>query len=186
MRDVAVAEGAAPRAPLFVALLGRKFERLAPPLKRLHATAGNRHYRGNATVIRGRGWISWLLGQLAALPPAAERIDIAIAIEVRGERERWTRHFGSYRMCSTLWRQGDLLCERLGPLRFTFALDVPGNAIEWRVVHIRALGVPLPVRWFGGVRAHEFAANGAYCFDVAAALPLVGLLVRYRGTLDGA
>jgi len=51
-------------------------------------------------------------------------------------------------------------------------------------VQARALGVPLPARWFAGVAARESEADGRYCFDVRAALPLAGLLVHYRGWLD--
>jgi hypothetical protein len=60
--------------------------------------------------------------------------------------------------------------------------DDPG--LSWRLVRVRALGLPLPSGWFAGVRAREFERDGRYHFDVGAQLPVVGLLVRYRGWLD--
>ena len=53
----------------------------------------------------------------------------------------------------------------------------------WRVARVTALSVRLPGRWFDKVQARESELEGRYRFDVAAALPVVGLLVRYRGWL---
>ena len=87
-------------------------------------------------------------------------------------------------MRSRLWDADGVLCERLGLVTFGFALSARDGAIEWRVVRVRALGLPLPARWFGAVAAREFEQNDRYHFDVRAALPLAGLLVHYRGWLD--
>ena len=76
------------------------------------------------------------------------------------------------------------MCEQVGLARFGFRLTVAEGGIVWRVARVTALGLPLPARWFGKVRARESELEGRYCFDVAAALPAVGLLVRYRGWLD--
>jgi len=60
--------------------------------------------------------------------------------------------------------------------------DDPG--LSWRLVRVRLLGLPLPAGWFEGMRAREFEREGRYHFEVSAQLPLVGLLVRYRGWLE--
>ena len=77
-----------------------------------------------------------------------------------------------------------LLCERLGPLVFRFRLGVRQGRLEWSVARVALLGVPLPVGLFREVHARESEQAGRYHFDVAAALPLAGLLVHYRGWLD--
>ena len=87
-------------------------------------------------------------------------------------------------MRSTLRASGDLLEESLGLLRFLFALSAKDGAIDWHVVGVRALGMPLPASWFSSVGARESASDGRYCFDIRAAMPLVGLLVHYHGALD--
>ena len=87
-------------------------------------------------------------------------------------------------MRSTLWADDGLLCERLGLVEFGFRLEAADGVLVWRVARVRALGVPLPVRCFEGVGAREFETDGRYRYDVAARLPLVGLLVHYRGWLD--
>ena len=84
----------------------------------------------------------------------------------------------------SMWAHDGLLCERLGLVTFGFALSAEDNVLTWRVRRVSALGVPLPARWFDGVRARESQVADRYHFDVEARLPLAGLLVHYRGWLD--
>jgi hypothetical protein len=86
-------------------------------------------------------------------------------------------------MCSRLWAGDGLLCERLGLVTFGFRLGVEQGNLIWRVARVRALGVPLPASMFTQVLAREGEAEGRYTFDVQAALPVIGLLVHYRGWL---
>lgn len=86
-------------------------------------------------------------------------------------------------MSSRLWERDGLLCEQLGLARFGFRLTVEQGAIVWRVARVSTLGLRLPARWFRGVVAFESEAEGRYLFDVAATLPVIGLLVHYRGWL---
>ena len=88
---------------------------------------------------------------------------------------RWLRGCGARTVCcASNW----------GLVRFGFRLRVRDGGIEWTVERVRALGVPLPARWFSGVRARESAQGERYAFDVQAALPVIGPLVHYRGWLD--
>ena len=86
-------------------------------------------------------------------------------------------------MPSRLWERHGLLCEQLGLARFGFRLTAEQGDIVWRVERVTALGLPLPARWFDKVQARESQLEGRYGFDVAAAMPVIGLLVRYRGWL---
>jgi hypothetical protein len=174
---------AALSAPLFQRLLGTDFETLPAAVRRLHAAAGHRRYHGQVEVVRGAHPCARLFAWATRLPPAGQG-DIVVEIGVSGEAENWTRHVGGHAMPSRLWRRQGLLCEQLGLVRFGFGLAVEQGSIVWRVVRVSALGLPMPARWFGEVRARESEAEGRYRFDVAAALPMVGLLVRYRGWLD--
>ena len=74
----------------------------------------------------------------------------------------------------------------MGQLSMSEGADEDANepGLTWRLVRVRALGLPLPLGWFGGVRAREFERDGRYRFDVRAALPGIGLLVHYQGWLD--
>jgi hypothetical protein len=86
-------------------------------------------------------------------------------------------------MHSRLSARNSLLAERLGAMTLVFVLKAVAGRIEWRVAGARFLGVPLPTRWFVGACATEALVGGRYTFDVRATLPVVGLLVYYRGWL---
>jgi len=169
--------------PLFERLLGSAFDTLDPCVRTLHRDHGERRYAGEVEVERGRHPLAWLCARATRLPPAGRgSIDVEIIADAAGER--WSRRVGAHVMRSRLWARDGLLHERLGAVTFVFRLQARGGAIEWSVVRVRALGLPLPARWFAAVGAREADGEGRYTFDVRAALPIAGLLVRYRGWLD--
>jgi len=170
-------------SPLFAALLGPAFDALPAPVRALHAAQGLQRYAGEVEVERGSGVLSRLVAAATRLPPAGAG-PLCVEIDAEPDHERWTRFIGGRAMPSRLWRDGEVLCERLGLATFGFRLALVDGAVAWRVVRVRVLGVSLPARWFTGVGARESAEEGRYRFDVWAALPLAGLLVHYRGWLD--
>lgn len=183
------APGHAPAAPasasqlIFPRLLGQDFTRLPRTVQALHLAGGTRRYQGEVDIRRNRNPLARLCGVATGLPPAMNAAPLAVEIVAAPEGERWRRDFGGYPMQSHLWRKAGRLCERLGLVTFAFALGVEDGALHWRVQKVSALGLPLPARWFCGVYAREYEDAGRYCFEVAAALPLAGELVHYRGWL---
>jgi len=169
--------------PLFERLLGSTFDTLDPCVRKLHRDVGTRRYAGEVGVERGRHPLARLCAYATRLPPAG-RGPIEVEIDCDDAGERWSRHVGSHAMRSRLRDRDGLLHERLGAVTFVFRLQARGGAIEWTVVRVHALGLPLPARWFAAVGAREADRDGRYTFDVRAALPIAGLLVRYRGWLD--
>jgi hypothetical protein len=167
---------------LFPTLLGAAFEQLPDVVQRLHLR-GSSSYHGEVVVTRGTGWLSRFCAWAARLPPAFAG-PIRVEIECLPKSERWTRHVHGHAMRSRLWAGDGLLCEQLGPLTFGFQLTVVDQQLRWKVEHVRALGLPLPSAAFGAVNAVESVDAGRYTFDVSATLPVVGLLVHYRGWLD--
>lgn len=169
--------------PLFARLLGKRFVALPPTVQRLHLRQGATTYRGEVTVERGAGRLARLCIWATRLPPAA-RGPIAVDIAADASCEHWTRRVGHHAMRSRLWGTDGLLCERLGLVTFAFELGVENGELTWRVVRVRALGIPLPAAAFRQVSAREGEEDGRYTFDVTAALPLAGPLIHYRGWLD--
>jgi hypothetical protein len=170
---------------LFAELLGdAAFSTLSARVQALHRATGTRTYRGEADVQRGKGLLSRLCGWATAQPPAATRVPLHVEIASTAAGERWTRDFAGHPMRSTMWAGDGLLCERLGLVTFGFALAAEDGKLFWHVRRVRALGVPLPARWFKGVKAAESEVAGRYHFDVEASLPIAGMLVHYRGWLD--
>lgn len=168
---------------LFARVIGPDFARLPPTVRCLHAARGPRRYTGHGTVRRGTHPLARLCGAVARLPPTYAG-PMAVDMQSTATDERWVRRFGGHAMPSALQAHADGLLERLGPLRFVFALQVRDRMLHWRVRSVRVFGVPLPPRWFAGVGAREFERGGRYRYDVFARLPRIGLLVRYRGDLD--
>jgi hypothetical protein len=173
----------APPAQLFPQLLGAAFDTLAPCVQAVHRRGGVQRLHGEVAVERGSGGLARLCAWATRLPPAGCG-PIEVEIVATPYEERWTRRVAGHAMPSRLWAHQGLLCERLGLVTFGFRLHAEDGAVVWRVARVRVLGLPLPARWFAGVVARESQRGGAYRFDVAAALPVAGLLVRYRGTLD--
>src|SRR3546814_19289089 len=90
-------------------------------------------------------------------------------------------------MRSHLRRDGRMLVERLGPVRFRFALHAQDGALRWRVNGVKLFAVlPLPASQFDGVYCREGEAEWRYTFAVEAALRLRGRLIRYEGWLEHA
>lgn len=182
--------GSPPADLLFRRLLGAEaFDALPAPLRALHSRAGRARWQGEVEVTRGRGLLARLCIWATRLPPSGTG-QVTVEIVAGGPRaqvaeEHWTRHIAGHAMPSRLWAGDGLLHERLGLVEFRFRLDSPDRDIVWTVVGVRVFGVlPLPAAWFSQVRARESAAGGRYRFEVVAALPLAGPLVRYAGWLQ--
>jgi hypothetical protein len=167
---------------IYQRLLGPAFATLPRPLRSIHARSGRHRYRGEVEVARGRGALATLCAWTTQLPPNGRGV-IEVEIDAADACETWTRRFGGHRMASRLWARDGLLHERLGMLRFGFKLVIEDDVIVWRVERVHALGMRLPRTWFVGVQARESEREGRYCFDVVAALPVVGRLLGYRGWL---
>ena len=134
--------------------------------------------------MRRGGPFARLLGAVAGLPPAADDAPITVTIDRDGGGETWRRDFDGHVMTSRLSARGGLLTENFGLVRFGFRLAAGRRGLRWRLARASVLGLPLPAGWFAGVAAREFDVDGAYAFEVRAALPLVGLVVDYRGRLS--
>jgi YfiH family protein len=168
---------------IFPQLLGQRFTGLPLTVQALHLARGTRRYQGEVAIRRSRNLLARLCGFATGLPPPMQGAALTVEIVAGRQGERWSRNFGGYPMQSRLWRKGGHLCERLGLVTFFFSLRVEDSALCWRVQKVRALGLPLPASWFRGVYAREYENADRYCFEVAAALPLAGELVHYRGWL---
>ena len=76
-----------------------------------------------------------------------------------------------------------LVCERFGPFCFGLALVLDGGRMNLVVRRWTAFGIPMPLSWAPGGNAYEHAEDGRFHFHVEIGLPLIGMIVRYRGWL---
>jgi len=169
---------------LFRQLIGPDFEGLPLAVRNVHQDCGETALAGRCRIDRGAGPLAAIFCAAASLPYAGEDVPLRVTIRRDRDGETWAREFAGKAMVSSLRARGGYLEERLGLATFRFTLAADRERIVWKLVAVRALGIPLPVAWFSGVSASESTEGGRYRFDVEARLPVVGLLVRYEGTLD--
>ncbi|TCP31383.1 SDR family oxidoreductase [Sphingomonas sp. BK235] len=172
--------------PLYRRLMGAEFDRLSPAVRELHAVLRDGGASGHATVTRGGNPLAGLIAAVIGFPPAGEH-PLHVSFSERDGEELWTRDFNGRRFRSRMTQCGEELVERFGPLRFHFALIREGVGLRMAMSGWSCLGVGLPLALAPRSAARETEdAQGRFSFDVPIELPLVGLIVHYRGWLTPA
>jgi hypothetical protein len=113
-----------------------------------------------------------------------------VRVEMRGEddgSETWTRIYPGVTMRSNL-RNADSAThqvdEVLGPLSMRLHWKPSEHGLQLQTISARLFGCPLPD--FLRPRSHAsetVGANGQFYFNVPIALPLIGTIVHYKGSL---
>lgn len=170
--------------PLYRRLLGERFAQLPARVRELHDVTGTSVWMGRADVERGRTLPSRIMATLFGLPPAGRDQALRVTFRADGDREIWSRSFGTAVFRSVQYERVGLLNERVGPSTFVFALDTSAQGMALKLQGVRFLGVPLPKMLAPSVVTFESERNGRYQFDVEASLPLLGRIVRYVGWLE--
>lgn len=180
-------------APLFARALRGDFDRLPAPIRLLHEAVGGLTFSGEAEVVRGSGPLVSIVAALLRLPRPMTvgpvRVAITPAHQDGSVSERWQRSFARSRFSSVMsiapgGEGRGLLRERFGPFAMDLAVTAGTHGLDMTVTGWRFGPIPLP-RWLRPTtEAHERVDEaGRFRFDVALFLPLIGLLVRYRGWL---
>ncbi|QAY75539.1 SDR family oxidoreductase [Sphingosinicella sp. BN140058] len=170
--------------PVYAHVMAEAFDTLAPSLRELHGVLRNGGGAGRARVVRGRNPLARLVARLFRFPAEGEHPLHVELTECKG-LETWIRDFGGRRFQSNLYARGGLLVERFGLLRFGFALPTDGTGGLAMVMRRWWLGpVRLPLTIAPRAPAREWEEDGRFHFDVSIALPLIGLVVAYRGWLN--
>jgi hypothetical protein len=169
--------------PLYQRVMGESFDALPPVVKAMHRVFRDGSAAGRAKVRRGAGLLSRLVAAAMGFPPAGEH-DLHVSFTERDGVERWTRAFSERCFSSRLSARRGRLEERFGPFSFAFALPSGPGGLEMRIVSWRIGPLPLPLALAPRSDAREWEEEGRFCFDVPIALPLIGLVVHYRGWLE--
>jgi hypothetical protein len=183
-------ENSAP-APLFRRLLGDAYDALPSVIRQAHEVHGVLVLEGKADAaspdhVLGT-WIAWLF----RLPRTG--VDMPVRVEMRSEddgSETWTRIYPGVTMRSNL-RNADSAThqvdEFLGPLSIRLQCEASERGLQLRTISARMFGCPLPDFLCPRSHASETVdADGQFHFDVPIALPLIGTIVHYKGSLKPA
>ncbi|MGO4711354.1 SDR family oxidoreductase [Bradyrhizobium sp. 2TAF24] len=168
--------------PLYARVMGTAFDALPPRVRAMHDVLRDHGATGQAVVSRGRSRAARMIATLFGFPPEGEH-DLHVGFDERDGVETWTRDFGGRMFRSRLSQRGELLVEAFGPLRFGFTLPANGTGLTMRLQRWWLGPLPLPLALAPRSEAREWQADDRFQFDVPIALPLIGLIVHYRGWL---
>ncbi|MDB5805445.1 MAG: saccharopine dehydrogenase [Betaproteobacteria bacterium] len=173
-------------ARLYPLLLGSRYDELAPLLREVHERANL--LRGKVTVTLGANPLSRLLAKLAGMPASCSDASCEVRFEhppgLAAGAERWVRNMAGSRFSSLLVAAAPAeFRESFGWYRFRFALAIDNGAVEFTLRGWSVLGVPMPRVLWPRISTRESQQGGEYLFAVRVELPLLGLLVDYRGRL---
>lgn len=169
--------------PLYARVMGPDFGSLPPAVRAIHLVNGDFAAAGIAEVVRGTNMLARMVGRLFGFPAAARQVPVSVWMREEDGVETWRRDFGGICFESRLSQRGALLVERFGLVRFGFALrrETDGLTMHFRRWWLGPLPMPLALAPRGIAR--EYEADGRFHFDVPIALPLIGLVVHYKGWL---
>lgn len=179
-----------PAAPLFEKVLGSAFSMLPLRLQELHGSNAPRRWTGGASVSRGRGILANLVAALIGFPKTSSQVPVTVAFSPENGVERWTRTFGdrsfsSVQACGT-GRNRHLLVERFGVASFALALVIEEGCLRFIPRRWSIAGIPMPGFLLPRGTSYETVRDGRFVFDIEIAMPLVGRVVTYKGSLEPA
>jgi hypothetical protein len=169
-------------------VLGAAFEALPAAVRAAHDHAGCLVATGRAEAEIGRGPIPRMICAALGLPRGGADQPVSVRFETDAAgTDRWWRDFAGRRYRSRSWagtgRFAGFLVERQGLMTTIFALAVDGDRLHFRIARFGLLGMMLP-RWLAPrCDACETGRDGLFAFDITIDVPLIGRLIRYRGTL---
>jgi saccharopine dehydrogenase-like NADP-dependent oxidoreductase len=174
--------------PLFRRLLGDAYDALPPAIRQAHEVHGVLVLEGTADATGPDHILSALIAQLFRLPRSGQ--NLPVRVEMRSEddgSETWTRIYPGVTMRSNL-RNADAKTQQLdevfGPVSVRLQWKADKRCLQLRTISARVCGFPLPDFLRPRSRAGETVGkDGQFHFDVPIALPLIGNIVHYKGTL---
>ncbi|MDG1286908.1 MAG: DUF4166 domain-containing protein [Rickettsiales bacterium] len=170
--------------PLYKRILGDTYAQLPQAVQALHAYEGEALYRGHCDVERGSHGLSNFFANLLSLPKAGKAVEVAVKFSQQGEKEVWQRSFAGKPFKSVQWLQGGLLYERLNFTTLLFEVVANSECLSLNLKGVRVLGIPMLAFLRPNVVAQEHEVEGKFQFTIHTIVPIIGLLVAYKGTLE--
>jgi uncharacterized protein DUF4166/saccharopine dehydrogenase-like protein len=175
-------------APLYERVMNTAWTRLPAPIRDMHDVTNELTAEGRSDIDRGTGPLARLVAAIFGFPKPGHDVPVRVNFRVVGRTEIWTRTFAgksfSSRQYEGTGRWSGVLCERFGPFVFAMALPVDGDRMNLVLRGWSAFGIPMPMLLCPRSQSYEVAEDGRFRFHVEIKLPLIGLIVRYRGWLE--
>jgi hypothetical protein len=173
--------------PIYRRILGTAFDALSPVVRQLHDSHVPRRWSGTANVVRGKGLMARLVAGIIGFPNHGNDVPVTVEFSPTNAGELWTRTFGdrsfsSLQTCGA-GRNCHLLVERFGIAAFALALVVEDGRLHLVPRSWSVLGMPMPGFLLPRGPSFEGEEDGRFRFDVTIAVPGIGRVVAYRGSL---
>lgn len=174
-------------APLYKRILSTAWGNLPNRIQEMHNLTNVTIAEGTATVHRGEALFARLVALVFGFPKSGSDVPVTVCFRKDGEREVWTRQFGTAAFSSTQeegrGRFAQLLCERFGPFAIGLALHQDDDKLRLIVRGWSIFGIPLPSALAPRGNTYENVVNDRFGFHVEIDHPMTGLIVRYQGSL---
>ncbi len=167
---------------LYQRLLGTSFDRLPPAVRRFHAQGGG-VAECTFVVRRHAGRLHGLVARAAGLPAVTASARVLLQVHAVGEREFWTRVFPDCKLRTAQWIERGRLIEQAGPLQVAFDVAADESGMRLTSRRCRVLGIPLPRALAPRVAATVSGLADGWNVEVSIALPLIGTIGAYSGTV---
>jgi hypothetical protein len=170
----------------YIAALGDAAVRLPKVILDLHRFRSPARYASRASVTSGANSLACLIATVMRLPASTGdcAVEVRLTRDTRGV-ETSTRTFGSASFTSThslgRGRWDGLVVERFGPVAVAMAVLEETGRLRLVVRGWSKFGIQMPLRLAPRVEALEHDDGGRFNFDVSISLPIIGLVVHYRG-----
>lgn len=152
----------------------------------LHGTKGTVRYQGTCEITRGQSTMARLALRMGSFPAAGTSVPITLTTCTDVTGTSWHRDFGGHVTRSQIWASADnsQVIERFGPIQLHMRLRLREGQLHYDLSRMQVLGLPVPRALTPRSKTWEYQTPaGDFGFDVSATLPLIGLLIRYRGQL---
>lgn len=175
---------------LYAGLLGSAWMELAEPVRAVHGGGAAVRARGRLRIAHGRNHAARWLARLLRLPRVNEAADTRLVIAAGAGGETWHRTFDDRQLDTRQYpTRGGELGERFGPLEFRFRLSASQGSLIFQQTRVALVCGPIRLRipsaWGPRIDAREDPAGARRIgVHVRVALPAVGPLVSYDGTID--
>ncbi len=171
---------------LYQALLGSGWPRLAAVTHRLHSPDPVVLFEGRVTITRGRNPFAGFIAAILGLPKAGDDMPALVRVSRVDGGELWERWYDGRHFATRQGRSAGQLTEEFGPFSLFFELQCDDDRLVFEQVGAKLWSLVLPPALWPRIRAREGAQGPTHIFNVALSLPLIGLVVAYRGRLEEA
>jgi len=161
--------------------MGESFYQLSPLLQRFHS--GKTTLIGEATVEGGNG-LAKLICLVMRFPKQNSSVALRVDCDHQLDSMILNRQFGDHLMCSTFYRDGIYLVERLNGLSLYLKAVEQDGVLQYQFYRAKFLGIPMPKFLYPQVKAYEQEVDQKYYFFVDVSMCLIGRVIAYSGTLS--